>query len=272
MIPKTIHSVWLSGEDKPAIYRECIQSWVDIMPDYEIKEWTLENLPREAVNIPWVKSACEARKWAYATDYIRLWVLKEYGGVYLDSDVMVYRKFDDFLYHRAFSSVEYNFKVYYNSIKKERNINGLAIEAAVLGAEMNHPWIADILNYYHNKIFINQQKFCWENIMPRIMRDISIEKYGFRLIPTYQVLKENVHLYPPDTFSSSCDLTLTGIQDEGVSLFQKIGKENKVRYAYHVCAHSWYEDTTTQKISWKIKHFILKSLGITTIKRKKQIL
>lgn len=57
MIPKIIHCVWLSGEEKPSIYLNCIQTWKNIMPDYEIKEWSLANLPEEVINHIFVSSA-----------------------------------------------------------------------------------------------------------------------------------------------------------------------------------------------------------------------
>ena len=72
------------------------------MPDYEIREWNMTNLPDEILNHQFVGQAIEARKWAYATDVIRLWLLKNYGGIYLDMDVYVYRPFDCFLNDQAF--------------------------------------------------------------------------------------------------------------------------------------------------------------------------
>lgn len=62
MIPKIIHCVWLSGEEKPSIYLNCIQTWKNIMPDYEIKEWSLANLPEEVINHIFVSSAIREKK------------------------------------------------------------------------------------------------------------------------------------------------------------------------------------------------------------------
>ena len=73
MIPKIIHCIWLSGDDKPVLYLNCLKSWQEKMPDYEIKEWSLDKFPNEVTEHPFVKGALESRKWAYATDYIRLW-------------------------------------------------------------------------------------------------------------------------------------------------------------------------------------------------------
>ena len=75
MIPKLIHCVWLSGDCKPEMYKKCIASWEETMPDYDIKEWSLENLPKGVMNHSFVSSAIKARKWAYATNFRRLWGL-----------------------------------------------------------------------------------------------------------------------------------------------------------------------------------------------------
>lgn len=96
MIPKIIHCVWLSGDKKPFFYLNCVKSWQEQMPDFQIQEWSLDKLPKEVVEHPFVKGAIESRKWAYATDYIRLWILYNFGGIYLDLDVMVFKSFNPF--------------------------------------------------------------------------------------------------------------------------------------------------------------------------------
>lgn len=271
MIPKVIHCVWLSGEEKSTLYKQCMESWQNIMPEYHIREWSLNNLPDEIKKQAFVRTACEAGKWAYATDFIRLWLLYNYGGIYLDMDVMVYRSFDPFLHHRVFSSVEYNPLAYWQSIKREKEIRGVAIEAALMGAEAGHPWIKDILQFYENKTFVNDQRFCFEMIMPQILKNVS-KDYGFREVPIYQVLKEDVHLYPPDVFSSCWDLSVTNLPDDDMRILC-LGEDNKIRHAIHICAHSWYESSETKKLSWKIKNMILRLFGkkfIDKIKPKQQ--
>lgn len=189
MIPKTIHCVWLSGDEKPAQYKMCIDSWKQVMPDYNIREWSLKNLPNSILNHQFVHQAINSRKWAYATDVIRLWLLKNYGGIYLDMDVYVYKPFDCFLSERAFSCLEINPAELYSSVrKKNRELIGIGIEAGVLGAEKGHEWITDILHYYDNLEFKNDPKYYCYYIMPRVVNRISIEKYGFKQIPVFQSL------------------------------------------------------------------------------------
>lgn len=93
-IPRTIHYCWFSGETKSVIMRECIKSWERVMPEYQIKCWDASLLD---FNVPFIKQAYECKNWAFVTDYMRFYILWKEGGIYLDSDVEVYKSFDPFL-------------------------------------------------------------------------------------------------------------------------------------------------------------------------------
>jgi hypothetical protein len=216
-IPRIIHYCWLSGDPKPEIVQSCMESWQRHLPDYEIVCWDKNRFDVESV--AFVKQACEARKWAFAADYIRLHALFHHGGVYLDSDVRVFKSFDPFLHHAAFSSVEFHPEMFNESIKKGSTA-GLGIEAAVIGAEKHHPWIEHLLDYYTDKKFINDPDFYDNFIVSGIIADLSAASFGFTFRPIYQVMDHDVHLYPPDVFS-------------------RIGPENPVRYSSHLLAGSW---------------------------------
>lgn len=258
MIPKTIHCVWLSGDTKPETYQKCLDSWHKVMPEYEIKEWSLNNLPKEVLNHSFVASAIQAKKWAYATDYIRLWALYNYGGIYMDLDVIVYKPFDVFLKYRAFSCLELNPYYLYKTLHK-KEIIGLGIEAAVLGCEKKHEWINDIMEYYRDKIFINDPKYYTDFIMPRILTRISKEKYGFKMVPTYQVLEQDIHIFSCDVFSSIYNWKTITTADY-FPLETDLG-ESPTRYAFHICAHSWYENHSEKGLEYKIKKLIIRILG-----------
>lgn len=256
-VPKIIHCVWLSGSEKPLVYRQCIDTWKDIMPDYEIREWSMKNLPAEVLNHTFVASAIGEQKWAYATDYIRLWVLFTYGGIYMDMDVMVFKPFDAFLHNRAFSSIEFNPRHLYKTLRK-KEIIGCGIEAAVLGCEKGHPWIRDIMEKYNGLTFINDPKFYWNIIMPRMMTRLSIEKYGFKIVPVYQVLKEDIHIYPSDVFSSIYNMETVRVPGN-MEGYRRLG-ESPIRYSFHICAHSWWEGAHYGTI-YKIKHLFVLLFG-----------
>lgn len=95
MIPKIIHYVWLGGGAKTPSVKRCIASWHKVMPDYEIKEWNESNF--DINSVIWVKEAIQKKKWSLASDYIRHYAIYTEGGIYMDTDVMTYKSFDEFL-------------------------------------------------------------------------------------------------------------------------------------------------------------------------------
>ncbi|MCS2958344.1 hypothetical protein NXX53_17410 [Bacteroides salyersiae] len=90
MIPKRIHLCWLSGDPYPQKIQKCIDSWKVHLPDYEIMLWDLKRF--DIAQVPWVEQAFRVKKYAFAADYIRLYALYNYGGIYLDSDVEVLKR------------------------------------------------------------------------------------------------------------------------------------------------------------------------------------
>ncbi len=83
MIPKIIHCCWFSGDEKTALAKKCRASWAKYAPDWEVREWN--TLPPEAPQF--VRTALQHKKWAFASDWMRFWVLEKEGGVYFDFDV-----------------------------------------------------------------------------------------------------------------------------------------------------------------------------------------
>lgn len=104
MIPKKIHYCWFGKGEKTNLAKKCIESWKKICPDYEIIEWNEENFD---VNLnPYTKMCYEQKKYAFLTDYLRLAIVFEQGGIYFDTDVEVVRSLDDLLYCGAFFGFE----------------------------------------------------------------------------------------------------------------------------------------------------------------------
>lgn len=93
MLPKIIHYCWFGGNQKPDIVKRCISSWKRFCPDYQIIEWNEENFNiQESPNF--VRDAYENKKWAFVSDYARLKIIYENGGIYLDTDVEVVKPLD----------------------------------------------------------------------------------------------------------------------------------------------------------------------------------
>lgn len=105
-IPKIIHYCWFGKQPLPALALKCIESWKKFMPDYEIKEWNESNFD---VNIiPYTQEAYKMGKYAFVSDYVRFWILYNYGGIYFDTDVEMLKSIDNIIQKGAFMGCEQN--------------------------------------------------------------------------------------------------------------------------------------------------------------------
>ena len=106
MIPKKIHYCWFGRGEKSKLAIRCIESWKKYCPDYEIIEWNEDNYD---VNKNEYTSWCyRNKKWAFLSDYVRLDVVNEYGGIYFDTDVELIKPLDDLVKYDAFYGLEKN--------------------------------------------------------------------------------------------------------------------------------------------------------------------
>ncbi len=104
MIPRIIHYCWFGRGPIPAMAQRCIASWHKYMPDYEYKLWNEDNFDIHCN--PYVREAYESRKFAFVTDYVRLFALYTEGGIYMDTDVEVLKPYDDLLSLTGFTGYE----------------------------------------------------------------------------------------------------------------------------------------------------------------------
>lgn len=131
MIPKKIHYCWFGRGEKSKLTERCIKSWKKYCPDYEIIEWNEENF--NVNQSPYTEMCYKEKKYAFLTDYLRLKIIQEYGGIYFDTDVEVIRSFDDLLDAGAFFGFE-----------TPKYVN----TGEGFGAEANHPIVAQMLKEY----------------------------------------------------------------------------------------------------------------------------
>lgn len=140
MIPKIIHYCWFGGTPLSPLAEQCLASWHQHMPDWQIMRWNESNFDI-AVAPLYVRQAYEARKFAFVSDYVRLWALEQYGGLYMDVDFMVYRPFDDLMNrYPAFAG--------YEGSKRQPVMQG------VLASEPHGAWVKDMLSTYKTRSFI----------------------------------------------------------------------------------------------------------------------
>lgn len=214
MIPKIIHYIWVGGKEKPVDIKRCMATWKRHLEGYKVIEWNESNFDIE--QHPFVKAAYEAKKWAYVSDYIRAYAIYNYGGIYLDTDILLLDNFDDFLNHRAFVGFE----------------NPNYPFTAAFGAEKGHPLVKDMLDYYDE---LDTYHFDFKNNNTISVSDILINKYGCKVGNMYQVLKEGIAVYPdtilcnPSEKSVSIHVFTGTWLDEKKAIARKINTFLKLR-------------------------------------------
>lgn len=181
MIPKTIHYCWFGRNPKPKLAQKCIKSWKKYCPDYEIIEWNEDNFDIASAPL-YVRQAYEAKKWAFVTDYVRLYTLTEQGGIYMDTDVEVIKPLDAFLEHHAFSGFE----------DLEHTQTG--IMACEKGNKLFESWLSE---YGKLKFILDDGSYNMQTNVVTITN--SMKQYGIRFDNTLQVVA-GCAFYPNDYF------------------------------------------------------------------------
>lgn len=136
MIPKVINYCWFGKNKKPKSVIKCIESWKKNCTEYEIKEWNEYNFDIESNN--YVKQAYQMKKYAFVTDYVRLYILYNYGGIYLDTDVEIISSLDNFLNNEMFIGFQ-----------DLENVN-----TGLIASNKNNVLIKEWLESYKNRNFI----------------------------------------------------------------------------------------------------------------------
>lgn len=252
-IPKIIHYCWLGGKPKPESVLKCIESWRKFCPDYEIKEWNESNL--DVFANEYTRQAYEAKAWGFVPDYLRLWIIYTYGGIYLDTDVQMVRNFDPLLKEAGFSGFEDDTHISF----------GLGF-----GAEAGNALIKAQMAVYSNLKFLNDDSSLNRTPSPVYITPVMMA-YGFRLNDGNIQRVNGFACYPPEYFCPK-------------SFSTGITKVTKRTYSIHQFDASWYsEEEQLQRKQWekaaRRDYFIhmpnrlaRKILGEATVKRLKKLL
>jgi len=183
MIPKIIHYVWVGNNSKPELVYQCMQTWKQYCPDYEIMEWGNDCMS-EFENV-YVQQAYTAGKYAFVSDYIRLYALEKFGGFYFDADLEITRPIDEFRNLRFVTGFE----------KHEKIISPVT---AFMGSEKNNQIVKDLLTMYDGIRFNN------DGVYDMVTNTARISEYfreNFVLPKNHSgsklfILDEKCHVYP----------------------------------------------------------------------------
>lgn len=236
MIPKIIHYIWLGNNPIPPDIQECIDSWKKYMPDYQLMIWNNETIKN--IDITFVTEALSVKKWAFASDVIRLWAIYNYGGIYLDTDVKVCRSFDDLLSNKAIIGREGCLQIQGKSTQYH-------LTSFCFGAEKGSAYIAKCMSYYNGRHFIMSSD---ESLPVELRLDVRNASqihseiatlFGYNpsaLAATSQKCGDALTVYPPSYFAS-------------------VGNPHEA-YCHHLSIGSWREkplDNINYNLSYKIK-------------------
>lgn len=177
MIPKIIHYCWFGKNPIPALLEKCIMSWQHLCPDYTIIEWNETNY--DITKIPYIAEAYQQGKWAFVSDYVRLDVVYQYGGIYLDIDVELLRPLDSLLEQTCFFGCE---------------IANDVATGLCFGAVKKHWFIKENMSVYESHTFGELSKTCVEITTDLLLAHGLTQEKGVRCV-------KGMTIYPPDYFN-----------------------------------------------------------------------
>lgn len=177
MIPKVINYCWFGGNPLPREVKKCIETWKHFCPDYKIICWNERNFD---VHLnPFVESAYEKGAWAFVSDYARLKIIYDYGGIYLDTDIKLLKNIDFLLSNKMYIGVQQG---------KKLCTTGLGF-----GAEAHNPVVKKMLKKYDNIIY--SDKISEEIACPYLNNQV-LKELGYKYSDNIQNMKD-VTVYPP---------------------------------------------------------------------------
>lgn len=237
MIPKIIHYCWFGRGEMPELAGKCIESWHKYMPDWTYKLWNEDNFDIDSV--PYVKEAYEARKFAFVTDYVRLYALYTEGGVYMDTDVETLKSYDDLLELTAFTG--------YEGSKRLPPVTG------TMASEPGGQWVKEQLDEYDGLHFLKGDGSL--DMMTNTERiSAKMRTNGFVQNGEYQVY-EDMHIFPVEYF---CPRQTTG--EELI---------NEKTYCDHHFMGTWNDDKSVRPLLLRLAG---PKLSVFLIKLKRKIL
>lgn len=231
MIPKIIHYCWFGKGLMPKSQRDCIKGWQKLMPDYTIMRWDESTFDYNKYKAS--KYAYQTKKYALVSDVCRYNVLAEYGGIYLDTDVELFKRLDPYLNCNFFSAIELFLDEYQregveqvdsegNPLVPGTEIPNFEMLTSTLACVPNQEMIVSLRDFY-NSIDANEEYAA--NYRLYVDNDRLVAKYaaerGFRYVNKTQTFGDNMVVYGTGIFGyKSCP-------------------DNKFEVSYHHNAATW---------------------------------
>ncbi|MBS5111743.1 MAG: hypothetical protein KHZ15_03540 [Coprobacillus cateniformis] len=235
-IPKKIHLIWVGRNPYSEIVKKCIASWEKYCPDYEIKIWNEDNFDINS-NL-FVKEAYDNKKWAFVSDYIRLYALYNEGGVYIDSDCELFRNIDDIL-------------------ENEHVVTGYSssnwIPSGFMASEKKNKWIKLLMDYYEDRHFVLENGDFDMKVNNVIITELSSKYCDFKAGDLW-INYGSVRLYPRVYFHPFPKKVVDWKKVNLNKVKNYYKYDSKKTYCIHYGTATWVDNRNT--FYYRIKHLI----------------
>lgn len=202
MVPKIIHLCWFGDKTYPLEVKVCIASWKRLLPDYQIRVWTYEDA--RAIGCRFIDQALSMKKWPFAADGVRFYAVYHEGGVYMDSDIFLRKRFDRFVPKEGEGCTTFN-----ECWMEQPDDFGL--QAAFFIGEKGNSFCKEVFEYYRTHDFVHPDGSFDQTISPMIMKEIAMKRgyvcreeeqhlEGLTVYPTFWLSPCNHYNHSPEAF------------------------------------------------------------------------
>lgn len=225
MIPKIIHLCWFSDDPYPVEIKVCLDTWKHFLTDYKIKLWGYAEA--KAIGCAFIDEALEARQWAFAADAVRFYAVLMEGGVYMDSDIFLYKRFDEFMQNDVFTT-----------FMTEEGDTRSGLQAAFFMAPLGDEFCRQVWAYYKTHHFKNEDGTFNKTISPIVMERIAAS-FSFDMNNRETQLLDGLRVYPTTYL-----------------LPRKKYPRTEKTFAEHRIYGSWRKRKLSRQIDLKITHIL----------------
>lgn len=211
MIPKIIHYCWFGGAPLSRETEKYMDTWRACCPGYEIRRWDESSFDVNCC--AYTSEAYAAKKWAFLTDYVRLWALEQYGGIYMDTDVELLKPLDEFLTEPAFCGFE----------REEQ------LSTALIGSEPHGRWVQMLLEDYKDRHFLRPDGTPDETTNVQVISAATRDRCGIVMNGQAQKAEGLISVYPRDWFSP-------------MTFYTGQGRPTENTRAIHHFVASWHDE------------------------------
>ena len=237
MIPKTIHLCWFSDDPQPVEIKVCLESWKRVIPDYKVLLWTADDA--RAIGIPFINEALDARRWAFVADVVRVYAVYTEGGVYADSDILLYKRFDQFIPNPDEDDIFVTFNDETSPETGRLGHSNFGLNGAFFIGTKGNTFCRELLDYYSTHHYQLADGTFDNTTSPVVMRTVA-EHHGWvmedhyqdlgllRVFPTHFLAPCKKYHASPSTFARHCVY--------GAWRNRKVGRriELKLKHAWNV--------------------------------------